>query len=277
MALAAALLLPLALRAGWRALTRSEWLQLAMIGALNIFLSYSLMFSAQKHIASGLAAVLFATFPIWVAVYAHALLPAERLTPARALSALLGLGGVVVLQLPALCGASVGRGQWVPMLLGTAAPAVAGFSNVWMKKRLTQVPASVSLCAQTAVGAALLLLVSYSFEPGATHWTARGMLAISYLAVIGTVLTFLLLFWLIPRVPMSVIGAIPLFDTTVAITLGTLVAGERFSWHLGAGAALILCGTGIANLVPAATAATRTHDHPEREGADHPERSPEGA
>jgi len=55
--------------------------------------SYALVFLATKTIGSGLTAVLFATFPIWVGLFAHHLIPGEPLTPARLAAAALGLAG----------------------------------------------------------------------------------------------------------------------------------------------------------------------------------------
>ena len=66
------------------------------------------------------------------------------------------------------------------------------------------------------------------------------------LAVFGTALTFAGLFWLIPRVPVAVIGTIPLVDTFLAVLLGSLVLGERLSARVFAGGFLILVGVVLA-------------------------------
>src|SRR5262249_39041880 len=82
-------------------------------------------------------------------------------------------------------------------------------------------------------------------------FTPVAVCAVVYLAVLGTAVTYLCLFWLIPRVPISAIGAIPLLDTTVAVTLGALVLGEKLGWPLLAGGALVLSGAALANQTPA--------------------------
>jgi drug/metabolite transporter (DMT)-like permease len=79
--------------------------------------------------------------------------------------------------------------------------------------------------------------------PGAV--TPRALGAIAWLALGGTVLTYLGLYWLLPKVPLVAVGAIPLVDTTVAVLLGTLVAGERFTPTLAAGAALVLASAAL--------------------------------
>jgi drug/metabolite transporter (DMT)-like permease len=97
-------------------------------------------------------------------------------------------------------------------------------------------------------GALLLVLLSLSLERGMpSSFTPRAMLAIAWLAVLGTAITYLFLFWLIPRVPMSAIGAIPLLDTLVAVALGAVVLHEPLGWPLLAGGALVLTGAALAN------------------------------
>ena len=108
---------------------------------------------------------------------------------------------------------------------------------------------------QVLAGSLLLLALSAAVERGrAASFTPAAVGAIVYLAVLGTAVTYLCLFWLIPRVPMSAIGAIPLLDTTVAVTLGTLVLGETLGWSLLAGGALVLCGAALANQAPTESA-----------------------
>ncbi|MEP6995967.1 MAG: EamA family transporter, partial [Acidobacteriota bacterium] len=72
--------------------------------------------------------------------------------------------------------------------------------------------------------------------------------------VFGTALPFVGLFWLIPRVPVSVIGMIPVVDTVIAVLLGSLVLGEVVSVRVAAGAAFILLGVLLA-AVPSRAAA----------------------
>jgi drug/metabolite transporter (DMT)-like permease len=80
-------------------------------------------------------------------------------------------------------------------------------------------------------------------QPGA--WTARALGSIGYLALGGTVLTYVGLYWLLPRIPLVAIGSIPLIDTTVALTLGTLLAGERLTLTMLGGAALVLLAAAL--------------------------------
>jgi drug/metabolite transporter (DMT)-like permease len=100
----------------------------------------------------------------------------------------------------------------------------------------------------------LLLAGSFLFESDLpAHWTPRALVAIAYLAVGATALTYQLLFWLLPRVPLAVVGAMPLLDTLVAVLLGVVMLGERVDSSLLVGGALILFSAALANLAPSAS------------------------
>jgi len=248
MALAAALLAPFLVRGGaWRALRGPTGRLVALVGVLQIALPYGLMFVAQQWVPSGLAAILFATFPIWIALFARLLLPGERLGPGKLAAGLLGIGGVAVLQLPHL-GRVEGSGR---LALGSAlivlASIVVAVANVLVRRHLVAVSPLAMTAGQTAVGAVALLAAALAFEhglPGA--YTPRAIAALLYLAVFATGVTYVGLYWLVPRVPIAAIGAIPLLDTTVAVALGALLLDEQVGWHLAAGGAMVLGAAALA-------------------------------
>ena len=244
MALACLLIAPPALARRWRP-TRREVLFVSVAGVLQIGLAYAFLFLASQWIASGLAAILFASFPICVGLFAHFLLPDEPLTPRALAAAALGLCGVAVIEGPAVAGAfSSPTGRVVAGgALVVAAAIVSGYANVLNKKSLGDVPPAANVWGQTLVGSAVLLLAAAVFERGApARWTPTAIASLAYLALFGTAITFVGLFWLIPKVPVAVIGTIPLVDTLIAVLLGGLILHERLSTRVLGGGALILAG-----------------------------------
>jgi drug/metabolite transporter (DMT)-like permease len=112
-----------------------------------------------------------------------------------------------------------------------------------MKKRLGAVPPARNLWGQTLAGSILLFACAGVFERGSSiHWTRGSLAALAYLAVFGTVFTFVGLFWLIPRVPVAVIGTIPLVDMLIAVLLGAVFLGEALPVRVFLGGVLILTG-----------------------------------
>jgi drug/metabolite transporter (DMT)-like permease len=239
------LLTPIALATSSRkpAPAQKKWIVLG--GLLQIGLQYVCIFTAEQWIDSGLAALLFATFPIFVGVFAHFLLPEEPLTRRTLASAALGLLGVAVIEAPSA--KTIFSTETRLLLLGSAlmllASATAAVANVLNKKHLSDVSPLRNVWAQTFVGSSLLLALAAAVERGAVlHWTPKSLGALLYLAIFGTALPFVGLFWLLPRIPVAVIGMIPVIDTVIAVILGSLVLSEAVSGRVLVGGALILVG-----------------------------------
>jgi drug/metabolite transporter (DMT)-like permease len=174
------------------------------------------------------------------------LVPGERLT-ARSLGlALLGLAGVAVLQAGALAGEQGNARVGLGAALITAGSISCALANALVRRRGVTLTPVVMTFVQALGASVVLALAALLLERGLPGGlTARALGSIAWLAVGGTVLTYLGLYWLIPRVPLVAIGSIPLVDTTVAVLLGTLVAGERFTAQLAAGAALVLAASAL--------------------------------
>jgi len=249
MAIAAVLLAPFALRdRSWRTLPRGVPRRIVEVGVLQIALPYGLMFVAQQWVPSALAAILFATFPVWIALLAAWLLPGESLGLSVLVSAALGMAGIAVLERPHLAALQSSPRLVLGSALVVAASMVVALANVLVRRHLVAVSPLVMTAGQTVVGAVALLLAAALLERGAPVALTRSALAaVLYLAVFATAVTYLGLYWLVPRVPIAAIGAIPLLDTTVAVLLGALLLDEPVGWHLAAGGALVLSAAALAS------------------------------
>jgi drug/metabolite transporter (DMT)-like permease len=249
MGIAALVLAPFALRGGTlRVLTGEAGPRIAVVGLFQIALPYGLMFAAQQWVPSGLAAILFATFPVWIALLARVLLPGERLTAAKIVAALLGISGVAVLQLRQLGGLEGSARLALGGGLIVLASIVVALANVLVRRHLLAVSPLAMTTGQTAVGAVALLAAALLLERGRPAvFTPSALGALAYLAVFGTALTYLGLYWLVPRVPIAAIGALPLLDTTVAVALGALLLRERLGWDLALGGAMVLAAAALAS------------------------------
>jgi drug/metabolite transporter (DMT)-like permease len=249
MALACVLLTPFALRGSAGSLTARQRRWVAWAGLLQIGVAYACVFQAELWIDSGLAALLFATFPIFVGLFAHFMLPDEPLRARTAFAALLGLAGVAVIEAPAarvgLSGAT--RTLVAGGVLMLVSAVAAAYSNVAFKKHLGGVAPLLTTWGQTLAGSVFLLLLAAAFERRAPmRWTPSSVAALLYLAIAGTALPFVGLFWLLRRVPVAIIGTIPVVDTVIAVALGSLVLGESPSPRVLVGGLFILGGVLLA-------------------------------
>jgi drug/metabolite transporter (DMT)-like permease len=245
MTLACLVMAPLAWTGSARRPTRAEGVWIAWSGLLQIGVAYALIFTASQWIPTGLSAILYCTFPIWVGLFGHFSLPDEPLTRRTVIALGLGVSGVVLIQGPAAAAGWTGEAR--PLFLGgllvLAAAVLGAYANVLNKKKFAAVSPFQNVWAQTLVGAAFLWLLALWRESGAPlHWTRTAVLALAYLALFSTAMTFAGLFWLIPRVPVAVVGTIPLGETLVAVGLGAIWLGEALSVRVLLGGTLILAG-----------------------------------
>jgi drug/metabolite transporter (DMT)-like permease len=220
----------------------SDYLLLAFTGVLMFAVNYGLLFWAELHVSSGLAAVLQATIPMFGMLFAHVMLPEEPLQLHKLLGALLALGGVTMIC-ERLLGFNGFMALWggLGIILGAAS---AAFSNVLLKARALQLAPAMIAAWQMIFGAVPLLLIGLIVDgnPLQFHWTLVSIFCLLYLAVIGSALTFLLLYWLLPRMTVARLQAISLITPPGAVALGWAVGGETFSlWSL-LGACLVLAG-----------------------------------
>ena len=136
-------------------------------------------------------------------------------------------------------------------LWGSAALVLSAFctayANVLVKAYGLNLQPSVLAAGQMIFGLIPLLLVGVSTEgnPLNLHWTPRAILAMGYLAVVGSVIAFLLYYWLVQHMQVTKSMLIALVTPVVAVVLGMLVLDERLTWRTLAGGAMIICGIGL--------------------------------
>lgn len=221
---------------------RADWFLLAFTGVVMFAVNYGLLFWGELHVSSGLAAVLQATIPVFGMFFAHWLLPAEPLRWPQVAGATLAIIGVAL-----ICGKLFDHSGHLAFWGGlgiSLGGAGAAFSNVLLKRRaLTLAPAMIAAW-QMIFGTIPLLSLGLILEgnPLRFHWTPMAIFCLLYLAVIGSSLTFLLLYWLLPRLPVNKLQTISLITPPGAVALGWLVGGETFSlWSL-LGGGFVLAG-----------------------------------
>src|ERR1700738_2346423 len=180
-------------------LRRSDYGVLAFTGILMFALNYTLLFWGELYVSSGLAAVLQATISMFGIVFAHWMLPDEPLRLQKLGGALLALGGgaLICARLLNFNGPLAFWGG-----LGIVAGAAgAAFSNVLMKRRAIQLAPAMIAAWQMIFGTVPMLAVGFLVEgnPLRFRWSGMSIFCLLYLAVLGSALTFLLLYWLLPR------------------------------------------------------------------------------
>jgi len=224
---------------------RSDWLLLAITGILAFTLNYGLLFWGEQYISSGLAALLQATIPAFGLVIAHFYLPGERMTPAKIFGVIMGVAGVGVIFSNQLTIAGPDA------LAGSAALVLssvcAAYSNVLVKARGRHLDPAILAAGQMLCGFLPLLLIGIPREgnPLNFRWTPMAVVALFYLSIVGSVIAFLLYYWLVRNMDVTKTMLIALVTPVVAVTLGMLVLDEKLDWRTLAGGAMIISGIGL--------------------------------
>ena len=232
--------------------TAAEWRTAALTGTLMFAGCQGLLSVAQQHVASGLAALMIATLPLWIPLLAWAA-PGGR-PPGRAAlgGAALGLAGVAALAggAGALGGMSPG---WGAVLLLSALSWAAG---TVLGRHLPR-PASPWLGAGMGLlagGAVLALCGVAAGEAAAPPPDAVPPLvwgALAYTVFANYLLAFGCFTWLLDVAPAERVATYAYVNPLVAVLLGWLVAGEALTVGIGLAAVLILGAVAVAVSRPA--------------------------
>ncbi|AYO85518.1 DMT family transporter [Methylobacterium brachiatum] len=225
--------------------TRDIWAAFLGMGLLNNVLPFSLIVWGQTHIASGLAAILNATTPLFTVIVAHLLTPDERMTGNRLAGVLVGLGGVAVMVGPAAIAGS-GAGFLAQLAVLGAALSYAGAGVFGRRFKRMGVPPLAVATGQVTASALVLLPAALTIDhpwtlpmPGAPVWGA-----VFGIATLSTALAYVLYFRILARAGATNLSLVTFLIPVSAILLGALVLGERLEKRHYLGMTLI--GGGLA-------------------------------
>lgn len=221
--------------------SRTAWIAFTVMGLFNNALPFSLIVWGQSHIASGVAAILNASTPLFGVVLAH-LLTDEKLTASRASGVLLGLGGVAVMMGGAALGGGILFAAQAACVLAAICYAVSGlygrrFGNLGLAPLATA--AGMLTCSSL-----LLMPVALAFDQ---PWTlprpdAAVFVSLGALAVLSTAIAYIVFFRLLATAGTINLLLVTLLVPVTAVLLGVVVLGEALLPRHLAGMALIAIG-----------------------------------
>ncbi len=221
------------------------WAAFVGMGVLNNVIPFTLIIWGQAHVASGVASILNAMTPLFGVVVAHLLTADEKLTPARALGVLLGIGGVVT-----LVGPDAVRTLGIEVAAQAACLAAAlayAFAGVFGRRFRTLGVTPLQTATGQLVASSLLLVPVWLLVDA--PWTlplpsASTLAALVGLATVSTALAYVLFFRLLASAGATNLLLVTLLIPVSAILLGVAFLDETLRPQHLLGMALI--GTGLA-------------------------------
>lgn len=228
--------------------TRLQWPALAFMGALLMGLGNGMVTIAEQWVSSGLAAIAVASMPLWMGLFTT--LRGERPSRNEWIGMAIGFVGVLWLNAGSALAATP---QGLVALL--VAPVAWAFGSVWSRGRDLPSP-FMSAAGQMLCGGALMLLAGLLLgERMHAVPSTQGTLAVLYLVTFGSIVGFSAYIWLLRHVRPALASSYAYINPPIAVLLGALLAGERFSMHALGAMAVILTGVAIVTL-------TRTRPQP---------------
>lgn len=221
-------------------MTAKHWRRFLLLGLLNCSLPFVLIAWAELYISSGLASILSATTPIFMAAVAHWGTDDEKLSAGKVIGIALGIAGVIVLVGPS---ALRGEGAIWAQLAVIGSSLSYGLGGVYSRRFRDMPPLHAATGQMTGATVLLIpfsLLIDHPWSlamPALDVWAA--WLAI---ALVNTALAYVLYFRMVANVGVTYISLVTLLIPPIALLLGAVFLGEQVTLQALAGMAIIVLG-----------------------------------
>jgi len=215
--------------------TARQWLSAFLLAFLIFVIDYGFLFWAEKRVPSGIAAMIMATIPAFMALSEIIILRTQRLTARLAVALLAGIAGVAVLmshsidlgKLGKLGGAPIDTAGAVGLIIGAISWSIA--SSLARKLPL---PSSKVMSSGAQMLAGGVMLVAVSAARG--EWRGFNLLAVSgkawialvYLVFAGSIAGFTAYVWLLHHESPTKVGTYAYVNPVVAVIIGYFLGGE---------------------------------------------------
>ena len=211
----------------------------AIFGLLQYAVPLTIFPAAQQVITSGEAGIINALTPVMVVIVSHLWPGGERATWLKSLGVAAGFAGIVMLAVPAL--GQGGGGAFGALLFCMLAPFCYGLAVNWFRRFGRTDPAVITAWSLLAGTLALLPVVLMTEGMPVINRPATWG-ALFFIGFVLTAASFILLFWLLPRVGATTTSTITFITPVSAVTLGVIFLGEVLTVAHITGMALIFLG-----------------------------------
>jgi drug/metabolite transporter (DMT)-like permease len=239
---------------GERSPSGRQWFSAFLLAFLIFVMDYGLLFWAELRVPSGLAAVMMATIPAFMALSEIIVLRTQRLTLRLGLALLIGIAGVAVLVSRSLSlgGSPIDTAGAIALIVASMSWSVASVLT-----RKLPLPASkvMSSGAQMLAGGVLLTLAAAAlgefrhFQPAAMSGAA--WFSLLYLIVAGSIVGFTAYVWLLHRESPTKVGTYAYVNPVVAVLFGYFFGGEPLGLRTVLGTLFVLISVVVITTTPA--------------------------
>ena len=232
---------------GQRLPSAAAWSGIVFLGVTLLVLGNGGVVWAEQYVPSGLAAVIVAASPFWMAGVEALRSDGERLTTRTLAGLAVGFCGILLLVWPDLTsGTAGGRG----FIAGVIALQIAclGWSigSSYSRRHARSENIFMMTAAQMLAGGVMMLALGLlQGEWRALHFSARTAGALIYLSTLGALGGFVAYTYALRHLPVSLVSLYAYINPVIAVALGVALMGEPFNWRMAIAAALVFVGVAI--------------------------------
>ena len=195
------------------------------LAVLSFSFPFALVYWGEQYIPSGLASILFAAYPFVVALGSHWFLPNEPLNPYKISGIALGFIGVLIIFWADI---QIGQSGTMGMIAVLCSTLMQGTSLVLVKRQNHHMSPIALSFGGMIFGILIMYGLAFCCEDfSAIHFDGKGIGSILYLGTFGTVVTFVIYYWLLKRVEAVYLSLVSLVTPVLAVFLGTFWLGEK--------------------------------------------------
>ncbi len=208
---------------------RADWRTLAIVGVLLLAGGNAFVVWSEQYIGSGIASIFVVTVAMWTALF-DAIIPGGKSVLNWRVVAGLALGFLGTLLLVGATPAEILAADKRGPLALTMASASWSLGTVYAKRHPTQSSPYMGAAFQMIVGGGTVALVGTLLgEWPAWHLSARGIGAIAYLVVFGSILGYSAYTYALRHAPATIVGTYAYVNPVIAVLLGALLLREPVS------------------------------------------------
>jgi putative membrane protein PagO len=207
---------------------------------------FSFVYWGEKYVSSGLASIIFASFPFFVALFSRISSLSEKINAYSLVGIILGFIGILVIF-------SNDVSLNLDMnILGMAAILASAVMQAWVaviiKKHGNHLNPLAMNFIPIILAGIILTIFGITFEKiSDSILNLKAVLSVTYLAIFGTVIAFTTYYWLLKRMNIVILSLSSFITPVIAVSLGWIFLEEQLNERTFLGSLFVLIGILFAN------------------------------
>jgi len=225
----------------------SRWRGITLLGFLMLGLGNGGVVVAEQWVPSGLAAVIVASNPFWMAAVEAALPDGERLRANIVIGLIIGFTGIVVLVWPDLTLQPANRRGFLAGVIALQVASIGWSLGSAYSRRHARKDNVLGTTACQMLAGGIIMTIAGTVRGEWTHlsFTGQTTLALVYLSTVGAIGGFVAYTYALRHLPVSFVSLYAYINPIIAVTLGVLILHESFDSRMAVSAALVFSGVAV--------------------------------